>query len=140
MKISLIAVAGLAAVLSGQSMAHHGDAGRFKEEVTVLSGVVVALQLVNPHSSIILDVTDESGTVMRWQVEMGGPNQLANNFGWNRNTLTLGDEIQVTGRVVKSGAPFINLTERARIVLVDTCEEIFHSRTLPDEPVNCSSR
>jgi len=138
MRYTLIAVAGFAAIVSGRLMAHHGDAGRFQDEVTTMTGVVVALQLVNPHSSIIFDVTDENGNVVRWQAEMGGPTGLANNFGWNRSTLTPGAAIQVTGRVVRSGAPFINLTERARIVLLDTCEEIYHSRTPPDHPMGCS--
>ena len=125
-------------LLSGPLLAHHGDAGRFEEDVRNVTGVVVTLQLVNPHSTIIFDVKDENGNVVRWQAEMGSPRQLAANFGWNRNTLTPGTEVQITGRVVKSGAPYINLNERARIVLVETCEEIYHSRSLPEDPLTCS--
>ena len=133
--LSILATFALTAPLS----AHHGDAGRYEETVTTLEGEVVALQLVNPHSVIIFNVTDASGASETWQAEMGGPQQLARNFGWNRNTLKAGDRILLTGRVVKSGAPHINLTERARIVLLDTCEEIYTSRSLPEEPLACEN-
>ena len=125
------------ALFAAPLMAHHGDAGRYQDEVTTVTGTVVVLQLVNPHSSIIFEVEDDEGNVVRWQAEVGSPGQLAANFGWDRNTVVPGIELQFTGRVVKSGAPYINLNERARIVLVDTCEEIYHSRSLPENPLTC---
>ena len=138
MKSTLMGFTALAVVLSvAPLMAHHGDAGRYQDEVTTVTGTVVVLQLVNPHSSIIFEVEDDEGNVVRWQAEVGSPRQLAANFGWDRNTVVPGIELQFTGRVVKSGAPYINLNERARIVLVDTCEEIYHSRSLPENPLNC---
>ena len=129
---------GLAAI-SAPLMAHHGDAGRFNEETQSVSGVVIAVQLINPHSTILFEVKDELGAGVTWQAELGSPKQLSSSFGWNRHTLRPGTRITVTGRPLKSGAPYINLTERARIVLTDTCEEIYHSTTLPDEPLDCSS-
>ena len=130
-------IASAAALSAAPLMAHHGDAGRYQDEVTTVTGTVVVLQLVNPHSSIIFEVEDDEGNVVRWQAEVGSPRQLAANFGWDRNTITPGTELQFTGRVVKSGAPYINLSERSRIVLVDTCEEIYHSRSLPEDPLTC---
>ena len=138
MKRRLLGFAALAAaLLAAPLMAHHGDAGRYQDEVTTVTGIVVVLQLVNPHSSIIFDVEDDEGNVVRWQAEVGSPRQLAANFGWDRNTITPGIELQFTGRVIKSGAPYINLSERARIVVVDTCEEIYHSRSPPEVPLTC---
>jgi hypothetical protein len=134
MKSTLMAFTALAVA---PLMAHHGDAGRYRDEVSTVTGTVVALQLVNPHSTIVFDVEDDEGNVVRWQAEVSSPRQLAANFGWDRNTVVPGIELQFTGRVVKSGAPYINLNERARIVLVDTCEEIYHSRSLPENPLNC---
>ena len=127
-------------LLSNHLQAHHGDAGRFEEEVITLSGTVVVLQLKNPHSIIIVDVESESGVVERWQAEVGSVSQLTNNFGWNRNTIKPGDRIAVTGRQVKSGAPYINLSEQARIVIINTCAEIYHSSSAfggvpPDTPI-----
>ena len=106
--------------------AHHGDAGRFEDTVIVLTGTVVDLQLVDPHSIIVLDVTDAKGTV-RWQAELGGRSGLTKSFGWNKTTLKSGDKITITGRRVKSGAPYINLTEKANVVLTDSGKEIFRT-------------
>lgn len=125
--------------ISLPALAHHGDAGRFEENTITLTGTVIALQLVNPHASILLQVEDDSGATTTWQAELGSPRQLATRFGWTRTTLQPGTRISVTGRPLKSGAPYINLTERARIALSDTCEEIYHSTTLPDEPLACET-
>jgi len=107
--------------------AHHGDAGRYEETVVVLTGTVVEVQLVDPHSMIILDIPNEKGQMVHWQAELGGRNALAKNFGWNKNTLKYGDKITITGRRVKSGAPYINLTEKANVVLTDSGKEIFRT-------------
>jgi len=116
-----------AGLLLGPSAAraHHGDADRYETTVTSLTGTVVELQMVNPHSIITFDVTDPSGQTVRWQAEMGGTQQLTKQFGWTRNTVKVGDRITVTGRRAKSGAPYMNLTERSSIVLTDSGKEIF---------------
>jgi len=108
-------------------LAHHGDAGRYEENVVVLTGTVVEVQLVDPHSIIVLDIPDTKGQPVRWQAELGGRNALAKNFGWNKNTLKYGDKLTITGRRVKSGAPYINLTEKANVVLTDSGKEIFRT-------------
>ena len=106
--------------------AHHGDAGRYDEAITRISGTVVALQLINPHSIIIVDVPDESGQAVRWQVEISNATGLS-RLGWTRETLRPGDPVTMAGRAVKSGAPYINLSENSRLARGDTCEELFHS-------------
>jgi hypothetical protein len=50
---------------------------------------------------------------------------LTKNYGWNKNTLKFGDRLTITGRRVKSGAPYMNLTDRASVVLTDSGKEIF---------------
>jgi hypothetical protein len=106
--------------------AHHGDAGRYEEDTVVLTGTVVDLQLVDPHSIIILDVMNDKGQPVRWQAELGGRTGLS-RLGWTKNTLKAGDKITITGRKVKSGAPYINLTEKANVVLTDSGKEIFRT-------------
>ena len=108
-------------------MAHHGDAGRYEEGLTLLKGTVVELQFLNPHSIIIFDLTDQTGKVVRWRAELGSPSGLIRDFGWKKNTLKPGDKITMIGRRVKSGAPYINLTEMAKIVMTDTGQEVFHT-------------
>jgi Family of unknown function (DUF6152) len=107
--------------------AHHGDAGRYEDKVIVLTGTVVALQLVDPHSIIVLDVVDPDGKTVRWQAEMGSRSGLTKGFGWTKTTLKPGDKITITGRRVKSGAPYLNLTEKANVVLTDSGKELFRT-------------
>ena len=121
-----VAAVGLTAG-SGVAPAHHGDAGRYNETVITLTGTVVAFQMINPHSIVIVDVEDEAGEIVTWQVEGFSANALANR-GWTRDTLKPGDQITMTGRPLLSGAPFLNVNEQARVVLTETGEEILRSR------------
>src|ERR1043166_6884674 len=121
MKKSLLCAAALAAVslIPGFAWAHHGDAGRYNEDTVTLKGTVVQLVMVNPHALIIFDVPDASGKTTRWTAELGGPQQLIKQFGWSPTTVKPGMPITLIGRVVKSGDPYMNLTERSQITLTD---------------------
>ena len=127
MKIALslsLFVAGLL-MMPPRAAAHHGDAGRYDETPFVITGTLVEIKLTNPHSIITFDATDASGKVTRWQAEMGGGQQLTRQFGWNKESPKIGDKITLNGRKVKSGAPYMNMTEKANIILTDTGKEIF---------------
>jgi hypothetical protein len=108
------------------AFAHHGDADRYNPQVITVTGTVVDLQMVNPHARIILDV-DEDGKTVRWQAELGGPQQLTRTFGWTPATVKKGTKITMIGRRLKSGSPYLNLTERANIVVTDTGKEIYRT-------------
>jgi hypothetical protein len=125
--LTLFLVAGSFLLTPVSFFAHHGDAGRYEENVIVMTGTVVEVQLVDPHSIIVLDIPNEKGQQVRWQAELGGRNNMAKTFGWTKNTLKFGDKITITGRRVKSGAPYINLTEKANLVLTDSGKEIFRT-------------
>jgi hypothetical protein len=112
--------------LSTTALAHHGDADRYVQDVIDVTGTVVELKMVNPHAHIVFDVT-EAGKTVRWQAELGGPQQLTRQFGWTPLTVKKGMKLTFTGRRLKSGAPYMNLTERARIVDADTGKEIFRT-------------
>lgn len=128
MKKSLLCVVALAfgCLLPGFAWAHHGDAGRYNEETVTLKGTVVQLVMVNPHALIIFDVND-GGKATRWTAEMGGPQQLIKQFGWSPTTVKSGMPITLIGRVVKSGDPYMNLTERSQITISDSGKEIYRT-------------
>ena len=107
------------------ALAHHGDAGRYDEALFTITGTLVEIKLTNPHSIVVFDMTDPSGKVVRWQAEMGGGGQLTRQFGWTKESPKIGDKVTLIGRKVKSGAPYMNMTERAQMVLTDTAKEIF---------------
>ena len=128
MKKSLFCALVLAAsLMPGLAWAHHGDAGRYNEETVTLKGTVVQLVMVNPHALIIFDVPDASGKTTRWTAELGGPQQLIKQFGWSPQTVKSGMPITLIGRVVKSGDPYMNLTERSQITMTDSGKEIYRT-------------
>ena len=106
--------------------AHHGDAGRYEEEVITVTGTVVALQMVNPHTHIIFDVV-QNGKTVRWQAELGTPQQLISQYKWTPQTIKVGMKLTMIGRQLKGAAPYLNLTERANIVQADTGREIYRT-------------
>jgi len=130
MKTTLFRCMNLAVVCLAFSVlvwAHHGDAGRYNEEVTVITGTLVEVQMVNPHSLITFDVTGPNGQTVRWQAELGAAQQLMKQFGWNKTTMKVGEKLTITGRQAKNGAPYMNLTERSNIVLADSGKEIYRT-------------
>ena len=136
MLCAVLFIAGLA-LMPRPVVAHHGDAGRYDEEhLFTVTGAIVEIKLTNPHSIVVFDVTDPSGKVVRWQAEMGGGGQLTRQFGWNKESPKIGDKITLTGRKLKSGSPYMNMTERANIVMAETGKEIFRTQNFgqPAEP------
>lgn len=85
------------------AMAHHSFAAEYdsKKPVT-LKGIVTKVDWMNPHVYFFLDVTDESGKITNWGLEMGPPNGLQ-RAGWTRNTMKVGDEVIVQGTLAKDG-------------------------------------
>ena len=119
-----VSVAMVSLALSGSAWAHHGDAGRYIEDVVEVTGVVVETQLINPHSILVFDVVTDGKTV-RWQAELGGAKGFIRN-GWSTK-VTPGTTVTLEGRRLKSGAPYMNMTERARLVVTDTGEEMLRN-------------
>ena len=85
-------------------LAHHSglmfDAAR---EVTV-DGVVKEFQYTNPHSWLLVDVTDEDGTVTTWGFEAEGPSTLQ-RAGIRPSDLVPGTRLTITGHPMKDGRP-----------------------------------
>jgi hypothetical protein len=109
------------------TLAHHGDAGRYEDNTSVLMGTVVTLQFINPHSKLIVDVMDANDVAVRWHAEFSNPTRMNRDFGWTRDILKPGDKVTLTGRVRKGGAPLMNLTENAQVVMTDTGKQIYQT-------------
>jgi len=56
-------------------LAHHGGA-EYDAKTIVLTGTVKEFQFTNPHSWIQVDVKDQTGKVVEWNLEWGSPNTL----------------------------------------------------------------
>ena len=87
-------------LLAGGSLyAHHSLAGMYSlgKEAKV-TGAFKAFRLVNPHSSLKLDVKNADGGVTEWSI-VGGSVQALSRLGIGKtgpNALRPGDEITVT--------------------------------------------
>jgi Family of unknown function (DUF6152) len=101
-------------------LAHHGFAGRYDEANPItITGTVVELQLINPHSQIIFEVKGPKGEVQRWHAELGGANAI-HREGWDKNTVKPGTRITILGPAAKSGTFDMNLSHESRITLTDS--------------------
>ena len=61
-----------------------------------LTGVVTRVEWANPHAFFFLDVRDAGRAITNWAVEFGNPLDLEKN-GWTRNSLHIGDSVNVLG-------------------------------------------
>ena len=122
MKIGLSIILALALAIPGFSVsAHHSFAAQYDiNQPIILVGKVTKVEWTNPHARFYVDVTDASGTINNWNIEMGSPNFLK-RAGWSRNDLQIGDEVTVNGSLARSGADMANA---ASVILKDG-EQVF---------------
>ena len=98
-------VVGASLTASGSLLAHHSVAGAYDlaKEATI-AGSFSAFRLVNPHALMTVDVADEAGKVVTWEVEFDGRLNLTNG-GWNDKTIAVGERLSVTGNPTHTGSP-----------------------------------
>jgi hypothetical protein len=73
------------------------------KEITV-TGVVKEFQYTNPHSWLLVDVTNEDGTVTTWGFEAEGPSTLGRS-GIRKSDFPAGTQITITGNPMRDGRP-----------------------------------
>jgi len=83
--------------LAVPAVAHHGfDTEYDANKKVTLNGVVSKVEWMNPHMRVYVDVTDTSGKVTTWNLEMTSPNTVRRQ-GWGLKDLVPGDEVTFTG-------------------------------------------
>jgi len=106
MKFKLAVLSAAAGILLAAlpALAHHSFAAEFDVSKPItLKGKFVRMDWVNPHSHILLDVTDADGKVVTWSFEALPPNVLFRQ-GWRKDALKPGEEIEVEGFQAKDGS------------------------------------
>jgi hypothetical protein len=88
----------------GTTAAHHSATMFDPTKLIELTGVVKEFQYTNPHSWLLVDVTNEDGTITTWGFEAEGPSTLM-RAGIRLSTLPPGTEIKIRGNPMKDGRP-----------------------------------
>jgi hypothetical protein len=105
MSVRALSLAGIAASLfAAPALAHHSFAMFDQEKTIELQGTVKEFQWTNPHSWLIVDVTDATGKVAEWGLELGSPAGLARR-GWKPKTLVPGDKVTFKAHPYRTGEP-----------------------------------
>jgi hypothetical protein len=105
MKIKALALAAALAATSATAVLAHHSAAMFDHDALVeLEGVVREFQYTNPHSWLLIDVTNEDGTVTTWGFEAEGPSTLM-RAGIRKSDLAPGTEISIRGNPMRDGRP-----------------------------------
>jgi hypothetical protein len=89
--------------------AHHSFPAQYDASKPItLTGRVTRVEWTNPHIFIYIDVPhEETGEVVSWSLELGGPNALL-RLGWKRDSLKPDDLITVEGSLARDGSPLAN--------------------------------
>jgi hypothetical protein len=117
-----LALAALGTVLlATQAGAHHSFAAEFDADSPIeLTGTVTKVEWANPHTFFYIDVSEPTGKVDNWALELGSPNGLMRR-GWTRNSMKIGDTVTVTGWRAKDGS----FKGNARSVTMSTGQKLF---------------
>ena len=118
--ISRLSCVLLALALAAPAMAHHSFISQFDPDQPItMTGVVTRIDWMNPHVYFYIDVKDEeTGAVENWGFEMGPPHMLQAR-GWKRNSMAIGDVLEVHATRARDGS---NTANARRVTLTSTGE------------------
>jgi hypothetical protein len=106
----IVGAAGSFLMVSAQ--AHHSFRAQYDPTKPIeVTGYVTRIDWMNPHVYFYIDVVNAQGKTESWAFEMGPPHMLEQR-GWKRNSMAIGDELEVSGTRARDGS----LTANARTV------------------------
>ena len=96
----------LAALLlaAASAEAHHSSVMFDNQKEVTFEGTVKEFQFTNPHSWLLVDVTNRDGSVTTWGFEAEGPTALIRN-GVHPADFKVGTKLTITGHPMKDGRP-----------------------------------
>lgn len=130
MKVRLgwILAAGAAFWATLPALGHHSFAAEFDANSPIeLKGVVTKIEWMNPHTFFYIDVENGDGSYDNWALELGSPNGLMRR-GWTRDSLQVGDEVNIAGSRAKDGS----FKGNVRSVMLAGGKRLFAGSSQPD--------
>jgi len=110
-----VGLAALLTVAAQPSLAHHSFAAEYDSAKPVsVTGVVTRVEWTNPHAYIYVDVEGKDGAVTNWGFEMGPPHMLQ-RAGWKKNSLAIGERVQVDGWLARDRSNYANARKVVRL-------------------------
>lgn len=108
MKSAKLLLAGFGLLLGQQVFAHHSTNGIYNENTEIeLTGKVKQWRFINPHPSLILEVTGADGTLQEWDISYGGSAVThLQRRGYTVDTFKDGDELTFHGNPAKVEGAF----------------------------------
>ena len=129
-RIAFLTLATAGTFFSVSAFAHHSFAAEFdRNKPVTLKGAVTKLEWQNPHTRLYMDVTDASGNVTSWELELASPNALL-RAGWTRKSVAVGDKVTVDGFLAKDGS---HLANASSITTADG-KKVLSEQTSADAP------
>ena len=103
-KKTLITIAFVSTLVLGSTsiLAHHSGTMFDKNKTVTVTGVVKEFQYTNPHSWLIVTVTDDEGKEVNWGFEAEGPSTLIRS-GISKRDFKRGTRIRIIGYPIRDG-------------------------------------
>jgi hypothetical protein len=109
MKRLIFAAAAMAAVSAAPpALAHHSFAMFDMSRQVSMQGVIKDFQYTNPHSWLIVTVSEPDGKTVDWSFESEGPSSLL-RMGVKKSSLPIGEKVTVKGMPMRDGRPGASL-------------------------------
>ena len=104
-KMTILAVMMILFLTTVPAFTHHADVAYQRTSIELKTATIVKVAWINPHAVVLCDVKEDTGKVSRWTLEMGSPSAMS-RVGWDRNSLSPGDEVKIDINPAKNGTKF----------------------------------
>src|ERR1700741_3788741 len=96
--------------------AHHSFAAEYDTDKPVrITGTVTKVEWTNPHVHFYVDVKNNQGEVINWNIELGPP-LILRHLGWRQDSLKSGDPGTAEGYPAKEHS---NMANAKKVTLAD---------------------